>query len=224
MSADDVFLSIVCIIVLGAWVEAMGGRRIHRGWSRVYDSLTDALRTTPHHLRGRKPVECGIGTPSETRLKGGLYPISEERRAQILEKRAFEDWLDARRLSPPTVFEYEALRDVWRREQAAMANRHGSGDDLSGWDDLIREHIERAKATTRPAFSLSRVIPGYDVRTQTANGVPLEALLANHLPSVREQAGLANARAFQQRHWDAQMQRPTPAENARRYASEGGTW
>lgn len=58
------------------------------------------------------------------------------------------------------------LQEVVRVER--FSNRRGSGDDLSGWDDVVRETMRRERA----------------------------ALMVNRLPEVREQAGLANARAF----------------------------
>lgn len=124
MSFGDAVLVLASAVLTLAWLESQFGLRISRVWCRVYDSLADVMRSTPPHLRGRKPAECGWGTPSETQLQ-----------------------------------------------------------------EVVR--VER---------------------------------FANRLPSVREQAGLARAREFQRRYWESQAHRPTPAENARRYAAEGGTW
>jgi hypothetical protein len=39
-----------------------------------------------------------------------------------------------------------------------------------------------------------------------------QAAMSSRLPAVREQVGLANARAFQQRHWDSKV---SPLDQAR---------
>lgn len=73
------------------------------------------------------------------------------------------------------------VQEVTRVER--FVNRHGSGDDLSGWDDVILDTVRRERA----------------------------ALMANRLPDAREQAGLADARAFQRR----QAAEASPLDRAR---------
>ena len=72
-------------------------------------------------------AEPGIGVDAEWQLEAirsrewamrmaNRLPDTREQ-AGLADARAFRAWLDARRTSPPTVFEYEGLREDWRRQQ-----------------------------------------------------------------------------------------------------------
>lgn len=201
------------------------------------------FRRDPPHLRGRVPVDCGVGTLIETApppTKADLsyakhYGVGAEKVRENLARHYYaaqqqqvtpqEEARHRNNSGPPTVFEEEALRQRPR-----------------GFYPLpTPEEVERGRCKGAPEIELR---PSYDAAFASARNkaeraanagqrdvtVTADEYMAVHFtvsmwydpspPKGPTDLMLATPHGMVR----LEVAKPDPAENARRYSKEGGTW
>lgn len=183
-------------------------------------ALIRLFRRDPPHLRGRVPVDCGVGTivetvppPDRADLSFAKhYGVGSEKARENLARHYFaaqqrqvtpQEMARHRNNSgPPTVFEEEALRQRPSYEAAFASAR--------------RKAERAAEETSEVAY----VTPDEYVAVRVAVSMRYDPLHERESPGTETDLVLHTPHGMVR----LEIAKPAPAENARRYSKEGGTW
>lgn len=206
-------------------------------WTRLCDAVSARCRRCPPHLRGRVPVDCGVGT-LQASVWNGLRTLTPPSAPLERSVRAFSPGVGWTTYPDSDMHRPEHMRDMryldgtTRAERLAMLHRNATRAPTVFEAEAIRaDHANLQRPSYEAAFAsaCNKAERAADAGEDVAHVTPDEYTAVHFTVAMRYDPSPTRgptALMLATPHGMVRLEvaKPAPAENARRHSKEGGTW